>query len=648
MSITVADLVAKLSLDGGGFSKGIDDAEKKTGSFGDKIGAAGTKMTAFATVPIVGFLGAATKAAAEDEAAQANLAKALENSVGATKGTIAAVEEHIGKMMKASTFTDDELRPAFRDLVTVTKDVGKAQDLMAIAMDVAAAKGIPLETATKAVAKASEGQLAAVNKLVPGMIDLKDENLSADEAVKKLAKTFSGQASAATETAAGKASMLKRDMGEVTESIGGALIPILNSLIGVIRPVVDWFANLSEGQQKIIVGVALAVAAIGPLIKIIQTVTTVIKALQVAMAFLAANPIVLVIAAIAAVIAILVLAYTKVEWFRNFVDAAFDAISGFVTGAMDVIVGAVKAVFNWVQDNWPLLLAILTGPIGVAVLLITQHWDTIKNAFTAVKDWIFARIGDIVGFFTALPGQLVAAAGAMFQFVIDKMTAAKDWIFQKIGEIVGFYLGLPGRILSAAGDLFGFLRDKMTAAKDWIFTKIGEIVGFYASLPGRILEAAGNLFGFLGEKMTAAKDKVIEMVQKIIDFIKDIPNKIGDVGGKILDKITPNIPGAGIVGKIPGLGGIGKLFGHGGPIGAGEVGIVGDRGPELFVPKTAGTIIPNNRIGSSGGMGIGGGGVTVVLNVGGSVLAQQDLVNMMYDGLKQVQRYRGNLLFTDR
>jgi lambda family phage tail tape measure protein len=44
-----------------------------------------------------------------------------------------------------------------------------------------------------------------------------------------------------------------------------------------------------------------------------------------------------------------------------------------------------------------------------------------------------------------------------------------------------------------------------------------------------------------------------------------------------------------------------KLFADGGEPPVGMPSIVGERGPELFVPKTAGTVIPNNKIGSMGG-----------------------------------------------
>lgn len=42
-------------------------------------------------------------------------------------------------------------------------------------------------------------------------------------------------------------------------------------------------------------------------------------------------------------------------------------------------------------------------------------------------------------------------------------------------------------------------------------------------------------------------------------------------------------------------------FADGGDPPIGQASLVGERGPELFVPKTAGTIIPNNKLGSMGG-----------------------------------------------
>lgn len=246
------------------FTKTLGDAEKSSQSFGDKVEGAGKKMTAFVSVPIIGFLGAATKAAIDDEAAQAHLATTLGNTIGNSKGLVTQVEDYITKAQKASTFTDDELRPAFETFATATKSLEDSQRLTNIAMDVAAAKGIPLEQAATAVAKAFEGQLGAANKLVPGLIDVKDKTLTGEQAVAQLAATFNGQAQAATETTAGKMRNFSRDMGEVSEKIGGALLPAMSKLAGFLTdsllPAID---KVSGGNGALVL---LGVAAAGPVL----------------------------------------------------------------------------------------------------------------------------------------------------------------------------------------------------------------------------------------------------------------------------------------------------------------------------------------------------------------------------------------------
>lgn len=246
------------------FTKSLDDADKATKSFGDKIEGAGKRMTAFVSVPIVGFLAASTKAAVDDADAQAHLAQTLSNTVGNSQKLVTQVEDYIIKAQKASTFTDDELRPAFETLVTSTKDVEESQRLLGIAMDVAAGKGIPLEQATNAVARAAEGQFGAVNKLVPGLIDLDDKTLTAEGAVSKLASTFNGQAIGATETTAGKMQNLKRDLGEASEAMGTQLVPAIEKFAGFATDTLLPALDKLTGDNGALV--LLGLAAAGPVL----------------------------------------------------------------------------------------------------------------------------------------------------------------------------------------------------------------------------------------------------------------------------------------------------------------------------------------------------------------------------------------------
>lgn len=56
------------------------------------------------------------------------------------------------------------------------------------------------------------------------------------------------------------------------------------------------------------------------------------------------------------------------------------------------------------------------------------------------------------------------------------------------------------------------------------------------------------------------------------------------------------------------MGSLAFMAADGGDVPGGKMGLVGERGPELFVPRTAGTIIPNHRLADA--FGGGGGGVT--------------------------------------
>ena len=101
---------------------------------------------------------------------------------------------------------------------------------------------------------------------------------------------------------------------------------------------------------------------------------------------LTANPIGIVVMTIALLVGAVVLIATKTTWFQT--------VWAKVWG---VIGTPVKAVWGWIKSNWPLLLAILTGPIGLAVLAIVKNWDTIRNAFATGVAWVLTKISEFIG-----------------------------------------------------------------------------------------------------------------------------------------------------------------------------------------------------------------------------------------------------------
>lgn len=278
-------------------TQALDEAEKKTSTFGDKVQNAGKKMTMFTTVPIVAFLGAATKAGVEEAAQMDNLAKVLENVTGATQKQVGAVEEQIGAWQKASMFSDGELRPAFEDLVIATKDVESANRLMANALDIATATGKPLTTVTEAMAKAHLGNVGALGRLGIATKNTAGETMSFEEIMKSANQTYGGAAQAASETTAGKMDQLKKRFADLTEEIGMTLIPIIEKVVGWFSGLSDWLNRTGIGADKLVIAL-VAVAALGPVITVVSNLTTAVKALNVAMA---ANPAIVLAAALTAV-----------------------------------------------------------------------------------------------------------------------------------------------------------------------------------------------------------------------------------------------------------------------------------------------------------------------------------------------------------
>jgi hypothetical protein len=246
----------KLSIlgDVDGLNKSLKTASGDVDSFGDKVGKAGLAIgKAFAAAAAAAGAAAiaigidAVKAAIEDEKAQTQLALALENATGATQAQIKATEDSILQMSLATGVADDELRPALARLVRSTSDTSKAQDLLAIALDVAAATGKPVEAVANSLAKAYDGNTAALGKLGVGLSAAELKTMSFDQVQTKLSELFGGAAAANAETYAGKIARVQIAFDEAKETLGTALLPILDKFLQFINknalPAIQAFTN---------------------------------------------------------------------------------------------------------------------------------------------------------------------------------------------------------------------------------------------------------------------------------------------------------------------------------------------------------------------------------------------------------------------
>ena len=133
-----------------------------------------------------------------------------------------------------------------------------------------------------------------------------------------------------------------------------------------------------------------------------------------------------------------------------------------------------------------------------------------------------------------------------------------------------------------------------------------------------------NLSKAMGESFEESFKGIIKGTMTVQDAFRNMLNKIADFFLDTAAQLAANQLQKGVLGLFGNLFNFSttplndiqstpRLAANGGPAGMRKPFIVGERGPELFVPNQSGNIIPNHDL-----AGIGGGGTNIVVNVDAS------------------------------
>ena len=318
--------------DGKGINKAVKQFQQLE-TVGEKAQFAIKKAAVPAAAALAGLaaaLGKATSAAMDDQKEQAALALTLRNVTGATAQQVKEVENQISAMSRASGIADTDYRKSLEALTRGTKDVRTAMKDMNLVMDISTALQTDSATVADALAKAYQGNFKALGALSPEMKTMIKDGASLDEVMSVLSKTFGGAAANSAETAAGKMKILKNSIGETSESIGAALLPVVEAVL----PILNKFASWAQDNPKAFLAIAAAIGG----------VAASIVAVNIAMAL---NPFALVAAGVALLVAGLVVAYNKFAWFRTGVNTIINGVLGsfetLVNGFIMVVNGIIRA-----------------------------------------------------------------------------------------------------------------------------------------------------------------------------------------------------------------------------------------------------------------------------------------------------------------
>jgi hypothetical protein len=368
-------------------AKGLDRAIKefqKLEGAGAKAGYALKQAFLPATAALAGLTAAAglsVKAAIEDTAQQAELARTLQATTDATEAQVAAVETYIAETEKAAAVSDSELRPAFANLVRATGDVTQAQELMTLALDVAAATGKDLETVTEALQEGFQGEVGPLKELDKSLTDMIASGADADEVMAQLAKTFGGAAQESTETLEGRFKLMKIELDNAKEAIGMALLPVLEQLLPILESMANFIGNNTDLIVTIgvVVGtLAGAIVALNIAMSIYNTVQTITTTLN---SVLAGSFTALWVATGIGIIVAIIAAIVVLQMKFNILGHAVDALKI----VFETVWNAIRGYINLWIDGLNLIISAINKIPGIDIPEIPKLAEQAEEAGEQVK-----------------------------------------------------------------------------------------------------------------------------------------------------------------------------------------------------------------------------------------------------------------------
>ena len=583
----VVDFIANTSKLTAGFSQAGSGA---TG-FGSKI-----KGMARAGVAAAGAAGLAALAATvkigADEMSQAakvsaQTAAVLKSTGGAAGVSAKQVSALAGALMRKSGIDDEAIQSGENLLLTFTKvqnKAGKGNDIFNRAtktmVDMSVALGQDMGTSAVQLGKAlndpikgvsalqrvgvsfTAGQKAQIKALVDSGQTMKAQKII----LKELNTEFGGSAAAAGKTLPGQLNILKQSFSNLAGEMMSKLVPALTA-------VTKFFIEHPKLAKALVVGV-LAVAA----------AMVVLNAALAVSAALSAPYIGLILGIGAAVAALIIVA---VLLAKN-----WDKVTAVLKAGFDIIKRAAASVFAWIKANWPLLLGILTGPVGLAVAMIIRNWNTIRavttgawNAIRAVTSAVWnavravvsaavnATTGAVRSAWNTIQSFTSRAWGAVRSSVSSVVSAVKSTLSGLASWISGLVSGALGTALNRARAIFSRISDGARDAVAAVRTAMNGVVNAIENIVGRVSRAASSVSnaikGPINAVLRAWNSITLTIPRVTIPSFKIGPKKFG--GGSF---------GGGSIGfpDVP-------LLAKGGVVTSPTLAMVGEQGTEIVAPE---------------------------------------------------------------
>lgn len=383
-------------------------------SLGPKFIAAGAIATAV-SVPIVNGIKDAMSAYEVQATAEAKLTEIYRSRMGVTKEAAEETMKLASALQNEGIIGDEVALSGAQQLATFAKYPSTVNALLpAMENLLAQQKGVNA-TSEDAVnignlmGKVMQGQTGALKRVGVSFTEAQEQVLkygTEEEKAAMLAEVINQNVGdmnkTLADTPAGKMQQLQNSLGDIKESIGAALAPVLADLANFVSekfvPAMEKAVGFLQ-EHPAIAKVAVALAGIlavgGPLLIMLGSIMTIAPMIGAAFTALA-GPIGIAIAAIAALIAIGVALYTHWDQVKAFLVKIWDGIKTACVAVFDGIKAYFQTVFN-------IYKTIFTTAWNVIKKVTTAVWEGIKNAIVkpieTAKNIIKGIIDKIKSFF---------------------------------------------------------------------------------------------------------------------------------------------------------------------------------------------------------------------------------------------------------
>ena len=603
----LGNLNVKIGADISSLTGEIKKASSTLKSFGKDVTSFGKTISTRISAPLTVAAGLSVKAFDTQIQAEKRLEAAL-RSAGEFSNQALQDFKNFAIGLQGVTTVGDE---STLKMLQLAKSMGlsneQAKRATQNSIALAKAMGINEQSAIRYTAALEQGDSTMLNRYLPTLRQIEDDTERAAKAQELLGQMFSA-ATTEAEVGLGPLKQLQNSFGDLTEEIGGLIMEHIKPFIASLKSLVTRFQGASEQTKLFVSQIVLIGTIAGPAIVALGVA---ISSLGVIIGALT-SPIALAIGAIAALTASFTFVvvnyealkerFTDISWWKN---TLINMMQFFLTNnPFSLIIKGINQVLEF------------AGREGIG-----NPFEGMSEGLEQFKEETKTFENDIVPLGDIIKSAANKAKDALMGVSQTARESAND-VSDAYKESAKAIPQLKPLVVTTEteGELIDLDLDTLGAELNEFVASIPtaeEIKAPFISASQAVTLLSGITDTFtssFGQGMS----NVILQGEKFADTLRNIGKLLASavIQKAISIFLTGGLGGTGFFGQGGGI--FGKLIGglfkaRGGPVFSNQPYVVGERGPELFMPNASGSIVPNNQLMGTGMQTAG----TSNINIGG-------------------------------